>query len=260
MKILVLEDNRSQLEKYTCFLKENDFEVISTGNSKEALSAFKEHSDIDLLICDITLDRDPEDRRMRITGLDVAKEAVTSYLLPIMFFTDHHDDTDYQQKAQEVLHKMTPFRFLSKNLLDLHPDRFLQHIDLLLGEFFGEVKYNNRIVYADKIGISKSKGEPYLFYKRDKIIYCQTNNGYTEIFFPAETNSIIITGSLNAVFRQIKPHWPNFIKLGGSLVINADHLQKYYDNTIWLNGGKPIVLNTGANADFKKKILFLRTR
>jgi CheY-like chemotaxis protein len=65
-KILVVEDNIMSYKLFTAYFKNSNLELLHAEDGQEAVNAFKEHPDVDLILMDIQLPV--------LNGLEVTKQ------------------------------------------------------------------------------------------------------------------------------------------------------------------------------------------
>ena len=255
MKILILEDNVQELEAYAKFLKKNDFEVVKARNSREAFTAFRKFKDLDIFFCDINLELDKEDRDSKTNGIDVIEKQCAEYKIPVLFFSNNHDEPEYRKRAEKVL-SGTPFAFVSKDVLPRSPNKLLDHLEELINQ-----ADPNHSFYPGKIAILEGQGKPYYFYSKDDIICLETSNGYTNIHL-VNKKTVLVTGSLKAVFRQLKWEWraTNFCKVGRDLVVNIDHLVSIKNEELELTNEIKREISDAGQKSLKRAVFFLRTQ
>jgi len=84
-KILVLEDDKEQLDLFVTYLRNWDFEVIECNNFNSAKNEISKKIDFDLAIVDIMLDSNDQQNK---DGFRFAKELrLQSETIPIIFLT-----------------------------------------------------------------------------------------------------------------------------------------------------------------------------
>ena len=89
-KILVLEDDKEQLNDLVTYLETWDFEVIQFDNLKGAKNKIKDTIDFDLAIVDVMLDSNDQGNK---DGFRFAKELrLKSKTIPIIFITALESD------------------------------------------------------------------------------------------------------------------------------------------------------------------------
>ncbi|MED5578675.1 MAG: response regulator transcription factor [Nitrospinota bacterium] len=89
-KILVLEDDKEQLNDLVTYLETWDFEVIQFDNLKSAKNKIKDTIDFDLAIVDVMLDSNDQGNK---DGFRFAKELrLKSKTIPIIFITALESD------------------------------------------------------------------------------------------------------------------------------------------------------------------------
>ena len=91
--ILLLDDDRSNLDVLTAILRARGFQVIGASSSKEAMDAAQQESPIDLLVLDVSLKGDA------MSGTETAVALTHSRgTLPVVFVTgsslDYWDEGD----------------------------------------------------------------------------------------------------------------------------------------------------------------------
>ena len=97
--ILLLDDDRSNLDVLTAILRARGFQVSGASSSKEAMDAARPESPIDLMVLDVALKGDP------MTGTEIAVALTHSRgSLPVVFVTgsslDYWDEGDRRNLGQ----------------------------------------------------------------------------------------------------------------------------------------------------------------
>lgn len=259
MKILVLEDDPLQRDSLKQFLESHDFEVIDVGNSTEAYNVISDLEDLDLFICDIDLSRDKKDREEGIDGIIVAEKITTTYIMPVIFFTNY-DDRETKNRAKQAIINV-PMAFLSKDILNLNKGRLIKIIQETVGIFFSNAD-SSHFVFSQtrKVGISRGQGQPYVFYNKGDIFYLKAEDRACRVFFKDKNHSIVISGTLTTVAKQIQYHFPNFVKLGGRYAVNIEKLKQLDGRSLTFVNEDSIELTEGGVTDLKKYMLLIKTR
>jgi len=174
-------------------------------------------------------------------------------LVPVLFFTNHHDDSEYRARAQEIL-GTRPYDFVPKPIIDRNPEQLLALLDTLIER---SVSTSN-LFYDDRIGIRTVQGGPVKFFSKRDIIFIETKENFARANF-LDGSSILISCSLTTVYKQLGRYSDCFLRLGASIVINIDHLISYQSRTITLTTGIEKGISRAGWQALKSRVLIIRT-
>lgn len=216
-EILLAQDLQLRLEN------NNDYKAISAQSYEEAIELLVT-SKVDFLIIDITLKGDK-------TGIDLAAKVNETFKLPFIFLTSHADQQTFD-KAKLV----KPNAYLLKPF----NDRMISmSIDLALSNFDS----SNEIAQGNQENISKENEIPHdkpLYIKQDSIykkisakdiIYLEADGNYTVL----HTKEKKYTYSMVLRKIQEKLHFPFFLRIHRSYIINTDYVTSFESNSITLD-------------------------
>jgi len=211
---IVIEDEQQHREYLKETIKNNFKDVAITGEAKSVIEGIQlvNNSAFDIMFLDV--------RMPPHTGFDVLK-SVTRRDFEVVF------TTSYDEYALEAI-KFSALDFLMKpySVDDLKitfakfrqkENHFLttHKIDNLLHNI-NPVNQKKRIGLSDKNGIE--------FYEIDNIVYCQSDNAYTTVFF--DNKKQVVTSKPIKDYEKELSNFP-FYRIHNSFLINLNKVKKY---------------------------------
>lgn len=254
INILILEDEGIVALSLEDTLQLAGYHVCGVADNGESALQIAEKEAIDLVLLDIHL-------RGEWDGIETGRRIKAIKNVPIIYLTAF-SDRETLQRAKET----HPAAYLIK---PYQPQSLLVAIDVALHNFAagktadlsdalparegqapGEDEREPVLCFNDAIFIK----ENYKFNKvnfRD-IYYLESENNYTRVF--TKTRNFLVRHSLNKVMSAI--HDTAFIRVHRSYIINADHLDKFDNHSVFLSAHE-IPLGRNYKDDFLKRFNFL---
>ncbi|HLS70545.1 MAG TPA: LytTR family DNA-binding domain-containing protein [Chitinophagaceae bacterium] len=215
IKIGILDDELHSVESLTLHLEElfPDFDIVYKSTKvQEAISKLPE-IEIDLLFLDIEMPG--------MNGFQLL-EQIQDRKFDVIFITAYSEYAIEAFKAKAINYLLKP---IDEEELENAINKWLENYE--------DSSYSNKIEslidYLKKEGMMKSKisvpvMDGFEFVEINDIVYCQSNNNYTQIYM-RNGDKFIISRTLKGVEEILNAYF--FIRVHQSYIINPNYLSKY---------------------------------
>ncbi|PWJ57370.1 DNA-binding LytR/AlgR family response regulator [Dyadobacter jejuensis] len=236
-RILIVEDNVSHSVALSDSLQKAGYEyVIIASRYGEALTAF-ENNAIDLIILDIDLGGSK-------TGIDVAREILSSKEVPIIILTGM-EEAEVYRKVKELF---LPAAFLIKPFIT----RNLPHLVDLTWQNFNKDRFSGQ-AFSEYLFFTVNNSIRKVL--KSSVSYIITVKGHhkVEIYESHNKEPLVV----NLVMRHVAQYFTdwNFFRLSRSLIVNLNQISQIEDNGIVFEGStEPLYISMLNRSDLLKKI------
>lgn len=237
MKILIVEDQILTALAVKSFLTKSGHEVVSIADSfKEAVNAILTYLP-DIIVMDIELGDSSQ------SGIDVLDEINVD--VPVIFLTGKTDRETFLKASLK-----NPAAFLTKPFRE---EDLLYQIELAA---IKKAKLLQETPPPTSFYIYNR--ESYIKIQKKEVIYLEANKVYTLIYLRNRNAPVVATMNLGHLEQHFTES--NFKKVSKSIIINEDYLTEIRNNELFFEGiEKPIEISDSKKADFKKKLLILKS-
>ncbi|MDO5970520.1 response regulator transcription factor [Flavivirga aquimarina] len=243
IQILVLEDNKDDIEALMVALPTKTFEIAGVAKTlKDAIILYKTLN-IDIVIIDIFLQGEP-------IGITFASRIGTSYSpKPFIFLTSSIDKSIFEKA------KLTaPYNYLIK---PFNTPELLFSIELALEQFAKkEGAFDNKepVFITDSFFVKD--GQSLVKLSPDDIQYIQVDGPYCNMV--TDKGKYILQISLSKFMKELPTN--QFLKTHRNYMVNTKKIKAIYpyDNLILLTGEKKIILSRRYKEAFLKNYKIFR--
>lgn len=237
--IVLIDDDRLQLEVLELYLRRNGFDRIRSFSNSADVITFTEENEVLLHIIDIELANNE-------TGIDLAKILKGISTAPVIFMT-HHINKEFFGKAK----LLSPSGYLLK---PINESDFIFNIELSLYKYyFGmqkEVLESKEQICPDVLFVNHK--DSLVKIQTNDIYFLEASGSYTDIV----THNQIFSSSYHLKIVLDKLNCPFFLKVHRKYVVNLNKVEYATSNYIFIHGEK-IPISTNMRPEVRKKIVIL---